>query len=257
MLSNFLNKTNNDYFSKLIINKNLRDKDIIEGEYLSSILPPFLPKHMTTKPTTTTTPKDLVTDDDTDIFKYILDSPDNESVEKHDINAHVNQYSYEINYSKIVYKNNNKTKHTDNSSEKDKPDRINEYENFKTDNSQHSINFQETDIKKPKTKHKQNFIRIKEKPVNINDDYKPDSHQNIPVHDEMDVKYSIERTHYLYTTRKPESYDKIYNDEQTTSTLPPEVIRKIAEDIKAMILKDLKSKTTTTLPVTIEKGKII
>ncbi|KPJ13931.1 hypothetical protein RR48_03027 [Papilio machaon] len=70
----------------------------------------------------------------------------------------------------------------------------------------------------------------------------------------MDVKYSVERTQYLYTTRKPEHRYKIYHDDHTSSTLPPEVIKKIAEDVKAMILRDLKRKTTTMLPVTIEKG---
>ncbi|KPI92193.1 hypothetical protein RR46_13414 [Papilio xuthus] len=80
------------------------------------------------------------------------------------------------------------------------------------------------------------------------------NYQHNPIHDEMDVKYSIEKTQYLYTTRKPEHRYKIYHEDHTSSTLPPEIIKKIAEDVKAMILKDLKRKTTTMLPVTIEKG---
>ncbi|CAK1583834.1 unnamed protein product [Parnassius mnemosyne] len=216
---------------KVMTDNDLENANIVEGGYLNNMLSEYITQQKTSIQTSTTTKRsddigienesvNLVTDDDSDIFKYLLNAPDKESSETHNINGHLSKYSYEFNFSKRKYPN-KKSEHGKN-----------RRQSFEDDEDLNNIFVRDFDFMK--------------------------SNKELENDKQTTIQHLLLKNERTDNTRGERSKN-IYNlFNYSTTTLPSEIIKKIAEDVKALVLKDLNKDmglaNSTVLYVTTTKG---
>lgn len=193
---------------------------ILGNEYLKNILNEYTSKEEIPSRGNTTDKTNVRTslDDETDIFDYLLNRHDAEGSEAHKFNARMSKYSYEFKFTKIKcpIQKLKREKENQKSIQRDRELSAMFVRDFQ-DLEQNIFG-----------KDKQTTLRY---PISNEEDY--DKYNTVR---KTDGNISVKTKHIEF---------RIHNNKLLSTTLPPETIKQIAENVKNLIMKDLHTDVIT------------